>query len=127
MNREEFADRTKKFLSEGEIERYEEDFEPAYMLSEGIDKDDFCRLLKDESARHLCVAFSKEVKKAKDRDRSYETEISQHTDTISSLHDTIRDLQGKLAEATRSLKLINATVDRALQKVPKWCVESELS
>ena len=61
MTREEFKKHTEKFLSVEEIARYEEDFEPAYMTLEFVDKDDFCAMLKDKNTRKLVTSFSKYV------------------------------------------------------------------
>lgn len=58
MTREEFAKRTAKFLTADEAADYETDYEPSYMAADGIDKDEFCSMLKDPAVRRLVRAVS---------------------------------------------------------------------
>lgn len=59
MNREEFAERTSKFLPSGEVRKYEEEYEPAYMAAVYTDKDDFCEMLKDGKMRMFVKGVSR--------------------------------------------------------------------
>ena len=111
MNIQEFRTRTEKFLSKEEIERYGEDFEPAYMAAGNVDKDDFCASLKNPVARRVIVALTHALaseqaayKTAADdrkRDREhYELETSMQAMEISRLR--------------KALSLIASTCDRAM-------------
>lgn len=107
MNQKEFSDRTKKFLPEEEMARYGEDFEPAYMACDFIDKDDFCAILKDERVRKVVASFSKYVLDTRANEKN----------SAKSFNDMVgqRDLAVFNVDGFRKcVALIQATCDRAL-------------
>ena len=107
MNREEFKERTSKFLTVDEIARYEVDFEPAYMSCEYIDKDDFCAILKDERVRKMVTSFSKFVLDTRGMEKSSSLSFNEMVRQ--------RDEQKARAEALeKSMMLIQSTCDRVM-------------
>ena len=106
MNANEFKIRTEKFLPAEEINHYEMWYEPAYMSAQGIDKDDFCRMLKDPVARKFvrevsCLVADRDQREkdaAATRERLLE--VKAH---VEIERDRYRD----------ALKLISATCDRS--------------
>lgn len=105
MNATEFKARTEKFLSAEEINRYEEWYEPAYMAAAQIDKDDFCKMLKDPAVRKFVLEMSCAV-------------LSYH-DQLKSLEEQHKALQGLRHDAEhtaekyrKAILLISATCDR---------------
>ena len=112
MQRSEFAERTKTFLSKEEIDRYEVDYEPAYMECNQIDKDDFCSILKDKTVRKLVVMFSEYVLCARAREK----------DAARCFKDMLarRDIAAAKADALRkSISLIQSVCDRILAEEGK--------
>lgn len=116
MNQKEFNDRTKQFLSEEDIARYESSFEPAYMEAGSIDKDDFCALLKHKTGKEIVKAFSSYVVKTRQMLKVDEIQAS-------TLENKVKELRERLLQCTKALKLINSTCDRTLDHiVPMWCL-----
>lgn len=112
MQRSEFAERTKKFLSESEIGNYEEDYEPAYMECGELDKDDFCSILKDKTVRKLVVMFSKYVLCARAREKNA---AQCFKDMLAK-----RDIAAAKSDALRkSISLIQSVCDRSLAEEGK--------
>lgn len=107
MNQNEFSDRTKKFLSEQEIARYDEDFEPAYMACDCIDKDDFCAILKDERVRKVVASFSKYILNTRANEKN----------AAKCFNDMVGQRDAAVFKACAFRKfvaLIQSTCDRAL-------------
>lgn len=105
MNANEFKSRTEKFLSAEEINRYEEMFEPAYMAAQGIDKDDFCKMLKDPASRKFVVEMS--------------CAVLDHRDQLKGLENQYKEMQRlryvaeeAAAKYRKAILLISATCDR---------------
>ena len=105
MTANEFKSRTEKFLSAEEISRYEEWYEPAYMAAAQIDKDDFCKMLKDPVARKFVLEMSCAVLDHRDQLKSMEEQ-----------HKVLRGLQYDAEQAAakyrKAILLISATCDR---------------
>ncbi len=106
MNRDEFKSRTEAFLAAEEIERYETDFEPAYMATEWVSKDDFCEVLKDSTVkvfvRDMSHALVKEGKKLRDAARRYSEAV-----------ELLARAEERADGYRKSLSLISATCDKA--------------
>ena len=106
MNQEEFKSRTEKFLTAEEIRHYGDWYEPAYMTAEGIDKDDFCAMLKDEAARIFVREISKGVKRHEAQNAALRKEVEQRGNL---LHEYAEDVK----KYRKALLLVSATCDRA--------------
>lgn len=106
MNQQEFKSRTGEFLTADEINRYAEWYEPAYMAAQGIDKDDFCAILKDKAVR----VFVREVSMAFLRDESRNAAL---LDQIERKDILLRARDAKIDRYRNALLLVSATCDRA--------------
>lgn len=107
MQRSEFEERTESFLTDEEMDRYEEDFEPAYMECEELDKDEFCSILKDKTVRNLVMAFSQYVLCARAREK----------DAARCFKDMLgqRDAEKERADRMeKCIALVQSTCDRAM-------------
>lgn len=107
MTREEFAKRTSTFLPSGEIGKYEDEYEPAYMAAAYTDKDDFCAMLKDARVRKFVkgvsrVLAAKESLKAQFR-REWKSAVAERDE------ESLRK-----EEALKALSLIASMCDRAV-------------
>ena len=118
---QEFKKRVEKFIPAEEIERYADDFEPAYMAAGNVDKDDFCAILKDERVRRVICGVSAELRKL-------EAELRSSTETIRMLNASRAESNAKHAEELlvergkvevlfKQLSLVQSVCDRALTKV----------
>lgn len=106
MNSNEFKSRTEKFLTADEIDKYETWYEPAYMATQGLHKDDFCKMLKDPLAR----AFVREVScMVADRDQREKDAAATREHLLEARANAEKE-RDKYREA---LKLISATCDRS--------------
>lgn len=111
MNINEFRSRTGAFLSKEEQERYEVDFEPAYMNAEGTTKDDFCEMLKDKTVRAFVVQISKALR-TKDTMKEGACEARErYRNELQSVKNANAE---KIYELEQGLKQIASTVDRVL-------------
>lgn len=106
MNQEEFKSRTKNFLTAEEIRHYDDWYEPAYMTAEGIDKDDFCSMLKDEKVRIFVREMSKGVQRHEAQNAALRKEAGQREKLIQAYNEDISAYR-------KALLLISATCDRA--------------
>ena len=106
---EEFKKLVEKFIPAEEIERYETDFEPAYMAAETVSKDEFCKILKDETTRRVIEAVSHDL-------ISQQMQIKE----ITALSEKFKQERNQLADKNSVLRgyleRISAQVDRALSK-----------
>ena len=106
MNANEFKSRTEKFLSVDEINHYETWYEPAYMAAQGIDKDDFCRMLRDPVTREFVCEVSCMVA---DRDQRKKDEAA----TRERLLEVKAYVEIERDRYRDALKLISTTCDRS--------------
>ena len=106
MNQDEFKSRTKNFLTAEEIRHYDDWYEPAYMTAEGIDKDDFCSMLKDEKVRIFVREMSKGVLRHEAQNAALRREAGQREKLIQAYTEDISAYR-------KALLLISATCDRA--------------
>ena len=107
MNASEFSDRTKKFLSKEEIDRYEENFEPAYMECEVLNKDEFCSAIRDEVVRRIVESFSRYVLRARAKEKcaaEYLNEMIGHRDAAEE----------RVNRPEKCIALIQSTCDRTM-------------
>ena len=74
MQKQEFEKRT-PFLDEADREHYAEWYEPAYMAVSGIDKDKFCKMLKDETVRTFVREVSIAITTADNRERETNNQL----------------------------------------------------
>lgn len=118
MMMQEFKKRTEKFLADDEISKYADNYEPAYMAAQTVDKDDFCAILKDERVRRVICGVSAELRKL-------EAELRSSTETIRMLNASRAESNAKHAEELlvergkvevlfKQLSLVQAVCDRAL-------------
>lgn len=107
MMLEEFRKRTTKFLTADEIADYETDYEPAYMAADGVDKDDFCAVLKDERVRTLVRAVSRSLLAKDALKREFYREWK------SALVERDEEAERK-AEVLKAVSLVAAMCDRAM-------------
>ena len=118
---QEFKKRVEKFMPAEEIERYADDFEPAYMAAGNVDKDDFCAVLKDERVRKMVASLAHElVKRAGDLKAEWEIRQREKNEAASArmaYADKMAELEGKVEVLEKQLSLIQSVCDRALTKV----------
>jgi hypothetical protein len=109
MDINEFRDRTKAFLGDTSIESYGEHYEPAYMELDYVDKDDFCKALKNEVVRRIVTGFSEYVVKSRVKLQNATQDRKDFAETIEGLSNQNKYLREKLS-------LIQTVCDRALLK-----------
>ncbi len=107
MTLEEFRKRTAKFLTADEIADYETDYEPAYMAADGVDKDDFCAVLKDGRVKTLVRAVSRSLL-AKDALKG-----EFYREWKSALAERDGEAERK-AEVLKAVSLVAAMCDRVM-------------
>lgn len=115
---QEFKTRTEKFLPAALAEDYANSFEPAYMATASVPKDEFCAVLKDETVRKIIMELSAElVKREAAMRESYKTvktlreqiaqRDAQHADDMNAEHEKVDTLLAQL-------RLVQSMCDRAL-------------
>lgn len=114
MMQEEFRERTKAFLTDGEIGEYATDYEPAYMAAGTISKDDFCLALKNKTARALVVALSRSLVNIEE---SHRREVKQLTSRIDVLNSDVNELTTRFQVACAALRSVSSTCDRAFTRL----------
>lgn len=108
MTIEEFRCRTKTFLGTVSNEEYGASYEPAYMVLDYVDKDDFCKALQDEVVRRMVAGLSQYVVKSRVALQNAAHDQKDLTETIESLtqqNDYLR----------KQLSLLHSICDRALK------------
>ncbi len=97
-----------------QIERYAEDFEPAYMEAGDVDKDDFCAMLRDEGVRRFVVCVSHALNK---QDGTI-TRLYRESHEANAAHEVeIRKAYEAVRHASEAIRLISTTCDRALARI----------
>lgn len=107
MNMSEFSDRTQSFLSKAEIDRYEEDFEPAYMECEVLNKDEFCSAIRDEVVRRIAESFSRYVLRARQKEKYAEECLKEMIGQRDAAEERVNRLE-------KCIALVQSTCDRAM-------------
>lgn len=107
MNAQEFSDRTESFLTDAEIDRYEADFEPAYLECEALDKDEFCSALRDEAVRRMAVSFSRYVLRARAKERHAAECFKEMLGQRDAAEERVSRLE-------KCIALVQSTCDRAM-------------
>ncbi len=108
MQSQEFEKRT-PFLDEADHKNYADWFEPAYMAAKNIDKDDFCSMLKDKTARRFVRMVSEAFRDSEAAERDAARERFR-------LRDCARTLGEENDGLRKALSQISADCDRALAK-----------
>lgn len=111
MSINEFLERTKTFMKLKDPQEYHNYYEPAYMVANSVDKDQFCATLKDENVRKMVVDFVKHISALKKQIKAKEDELAQFNHDYGMTMRARKDIEEKLVNA---LRLISATCDRAL-------------
>lgn len=106
MQKQEFEKRT-PFLDEADREHYAELYEPAYMAVSGIDKDKFCKMLKDETVRTFVREVSIAITTADNRERETNNQLVDSRARVSLAEVEIKRLRG-------ALSIVASNCDRAL-------------
>ena len=118
MTMQEFKKRTEKFLPQDLIDDYADSFEPAYMAAGGIDKDDFCAVLKDDRVCNIITALSAELKsRAADIKGANETirQFREEKAAAEAHHaDQLMESQNKVEVLIKQLSILQSMCDRAL-------------
>ena len=114
----EFKARTAKFLSDEDIARYGEWYEPAYMAAETVDKDDFCAVLKDGRVRQIITMLSLELTRRADGIKGFGEELRQARKQIADerarYEAKIAEVEGRAERLAKQLSTIQSVCDRAL-------------
>lgn len=106
MQKQEFEKRT-QFLGDADREHYADWYEPAYMAVSGIDKDKFCKMLKDETVRTFVREVSIAITTADNREREISNQLTDARARVSLAEVEIARLRG-------ALSLVASNCDRAL-------------
>lgn len=114
MDITEFTNRTKKFMPAEQIERYAEDFEPAYMEAGDVDKDDFCAMLRDEGVRRFVACISHALNKQGETI----ARLCRKSNEATAAHEVeSRKAYEAIRHASEAIRLISTTCDRALARI----------
>ena len=118
MMMQEFKKRTEKFLPQELIEDYADSFEPAYMAAGGVDKDDFCAVLKDERVCNIITALSAELRSRAEQIKGCTETIRKYRADLAAAEarhtDQLAEEQGKVELLFKQLSLVQSLCDRAL-------------
>ena len=114
----EFKKRVEKFIPAESVERYAEDYEPAYMSLTTIDKDDFCAVLKDDVVRQMVIEFAHNTtaycNEVKELDKKLTEERERTRIERERGEAKIAFLEGCIDALKKKLSLIQSVCDRAL-------------
>ena len=117
MNIEEFRKRTEKHLAANEIANYGENYEPAYMACNHIDKDTFCKMLKSPEVNLLVCELSIAITALRKERDDAEKDAHQRIIELEGLAHT---LEQAFDTAKDALSLISSNCDRALSSLGKF-------